>query len=159
MPAPGFGAPQTLRVASTAFAHGSPIPPKFTCQGSETSPPLAFAGVPRDAAALAMVMDDPDAPRRTFTHWTWWDAPATTSGIPEGTAATKVDAKEGRNDAGEDGYVGPCPPSGTHRYFFRLYALRAPLGLPSGASPADVHAALEGKVLAWGELLGTYAKG
>lgn len=158
MPDPTRGAPQSLSLTSSAFRHGEPIPREFTCQGDDVSPPLAWAGVPREARALALVMDDPDAPRGTFTHWTWWDAPADAKSLAKGEPAAKLGAKEGRTDFDATGYGGPCPPTGSHRYFFRLYALREPLGLPAGARVADVWKALDGRVLAWGELMGTYRK-
>lgn len=154
---PGAAAPATLSLSSSAFPHGSPIPREYSCRGENVSPPLAFGGVPGGAAALALILDDPDAPRGTFTHWAFWDLPPARAALPRGADLEALGAREGRNDAGTTGYVGPCPPSGTHRYVFTGYALREPLGLAAGSPVADLRAALEGRVLARGELVGTFA--
>lgn len=155
MPAPGG-----ITVTSAAFPSGGPIPARYTCEGEDIPPPLAWEGVPRGAAALALVVDDPDAPGGVFTHWTVYNLPPDLNGLPEGaglTAPLPPGALEGRNDFGVARYRGPCPPAGpAHRYRFRLYALSAPLDLPAGASPGDVRQALEGRVLAYGELVGTF---
>lgn len=147
--------PQTLHVTSPAFQPGQAIPRVHSCHGDDVSPELAIAGVPQGAAALALVVDDPDAPRGTWTHWTAWDLPAGTAALAEGKPAPGV---EGTTSSGEVGYHGPCPPSGTHRYFFRVFALDRKLGLPPGASVEDVWAALDKHVLAWGELMGTFTR-
>lgn len=154
-----MAAPKTLRVTSTAFADGDPIPREFTCQGEDVSPPLAVGGVPPGAKSLALIVDDPDAPRGTWTHWTAWDLPSATRTLPRGVDVAKLGGREGLNDSHGVGWEGPCPPSGTHRYFFKVYALAAPLGLPRGAKRPDVERAMADKVLAWGELMGRYAKG
>ncbi len=122
------------------------------------SPPLALANIPKDAKALAIIMDDPDAPRRTFTHWTAWNIPTAATDLPEDASISDLGGIEGLNDGGSTGYYGPCPPSGTHRYFFKVYALDAPLSLREGASVADVHKEVDAHVLTWGELMGTYAR-
>lgn len=140
---------------SPAFAEGQPIPRRHSCHGEDASPELRIAGVPPGAVALALVMDDPDAPRGTWTHWTAWDLPPTATRLREGEPAPGV---EGLTSAGEVGYHGPCPPSGTHRYVFRVFALDAKLGLPRGAGVEDVWAALERRVVAWGELMGTFTR-
>jgi hypothetical protein len=158
----GCSAPQppvagTLTVSSTAFADQGAIPRVHTCQGDNTQPPITIQGVPSATVALAMIMDDPDAPSGTFTHWTFWDLPPGQTTISSGDATT-LGAIEGNNGAGRIGYTGPCPPSGTHRYMFKAYALSAKLNLPRGAEVEQVQQALQGKVLAQGTLMGTYAK-
>lgn len=150
--------PKTLTLESSAFPNGSEIPREFTCQGADVSPPLRIGGIPGDAAALALIMDDPDAPRGTFTHWTFWDLPPNVTDLPRDVDVESLGASEGMGDFGSPGYGGPCPPSGSHRYFLRVYALREPLGLEKGASVDDLRRAMEGKMLAWGELMGTYRK-
>lgn len=147
--------PRTLTVTSPAFHEGQPIPREHSCHGEDASPELRIGGVPPGAVALALVMDDPDAPGGTWTHWTAWDVPPSTTVLPRGKPAPGV---EGTTSAGEVGYHGPCPPSGTHRYFFRVFALDGRLGLPRGAPVGDVWGALGSRTLAWGELMGTFAK-
>jgi Raf kinase inhibitor-like YbhB/YbcL family protein len=143
----------TLTVSSSAFAEGEVIPAKYGCDGSDVSPPLAWSGAPSDAAGYAVIVDDPDA--GGFIHWIGADMPAGTTGIEEGNAA----GTEGRNDFGRSGYGGPCPPSGSHRYEFTVYALSAPTDLPAGFSADDLRTAIEGKVLATGRLSATYMRG
>ena len=145
-----------LKLASPAFAEGKPIPARFARDGP--SPPLAWSGGPPGTKAWALIVDDPDAPRGTWTHWTVWDLPAAVSGLPEGADAGALGGAEGTTSARTTGYHGPDPPSGTHRYFFRLYALSQALGLPAGSDLARVRAALAGKTLAEASLMGTFAK-
>jgi Raf kinase inhibitor-like YbhB/YbcL family protein len=152
-----LAAPQTISVTSTAFAPGKAIPREFSGYGENVSPPLKLAGLPPDAQALAIVVDDPDAPNGTFTHWTAWDLQNVTE-IPRGADIKKLKGTQGKNGLGKVGYHGPQPPSGTHRYRFRVFALRDKLGLPHGAPVEDVWKALDGKVRAWGELSATYTK-
>lgn len=152
-----LGAPKTISVTSNAFAPDKPIPREYSGYGQNVSPQLKLAGLPVDGQFLAIVMDDPDAPGGTFTHWTAWDVQSTTE-IPRGADIKKLKGTQGKNDAGTNGYYGPKPPSGTHRYRFRVFALKEKVGLPHGAPPADVWRALDGKVRAWGELVGTYTK-
>jgi Raf kinase inhibitor-like YbhB/YbcL family protein len=145
-----------LRLQSNAFEHGEPIPRRHGCEGEDLSPPLAWSGVPEGTRSLALVVDDPDAPAGTFTHWLGWgiDAAAERLGEGEGTPV------EGRNDFGTSGYRGPCPPPGhgRHRYSFRLYALDSDLGLPHGSDKRELERALEGHTLAVVELVGTYER-
>lgn len=150
--------PPTITVTSSAFAPGSPIPRVHSGHGDDSSPPLAWAGVPAEAKALAIVMDDPDAPMGTWTHWTAWDLKPTTTRLPADAKIVPLDGAEGLTSAKTTGHHGPAPPSGTHRYFFRVFALDAPLGLPAGASIDDVWRALGKHTLAWGELMGTFTK-
>ncbi len=140
-----------MAISSPAFAAGANIPERFTCKGANSSPPLKFSGVPTSAKSLALIVDDPDAPGGLFTHWLLWKiAPATImigeKTVPSGTV-------QGTNDFGKPGYGGPCPPSGTHRYFFRLFALDRPLDLAPNAKRADFDKALAGHVLARAELM------
>ncbi len=148
----------SLVVTSPAFAQGAPIPRAYSCQGSDRLPPLEISGLPNGTKSLAIIVDDPDAPRGTWTHWTVWDLPATTTRIPEGFDPGAVSAHQGTTSAGSVGYHGPCPPSGTHRYLFRVFALKGALGLPEGASVQAVRDGVARLALAQGELMGTYAK-
>ena len=153
-----------LSLTSTAFKEGGPIPTKYTCDGADQSPPLAWSGIPQGTAAFALIADDPDAPARTWVHWVIYDVPAVSGGIPENVSKVEAPkeikgAVQGRNDSHGVGYGGPCPPPGSaHRYFFKLYALAAPLGLRPGASKQDVERAMGGHVLATAQLMGTYAR-
>ncbi len=150
--------PCTLGVRSAAFGDRKDIPRRFTCDGEDVAPPLDVHGLPDDARFLALIMDDPDAPRGTFTHWTFWDLPADKARLPLGADVVALGATQGMTDFGAPGYGGPCPPSGTHRYQFKMFALREPLGLPPGSSVADVTRAVEAHAFAWGQLTGTYTR-
>lgn len=137
----------TLKLASSAFGNGTPIPTVFTCKGSGFSPPLEISGVPQGTASLAIIMHDPDAVGKDFTHWLVWNIPASTSAI--GQAKLPVGAKEGLNDASRTDYFGPCPPagSGVHNYQFDLYALDiSPLG-NSQTKRADLETMMQGHIL------------
>lgn len=128
---------------------------QYTCDGEDVSPPLQWSGVPPEAARLALIVDDPDAPAGTWVHWVLFDMPADLRELPEGGEA----GVQGQTSFGQVGYGGPCPPGGSeHRYFFRLYALDQALGLPEGASRAEVDAAMEGHILAQAELMGLYGR-
>lgn len=144
-----------METVNHEFEHGAEMPVRHTCDGSDVSPSLLFHDVPADAVTLALIMDDPDAPGGTFTHWLVWNMPASTRHIAEGTRPEGVC---GRNDFGNTAYGGPCPPRGTHRYSFRLYALDRRLDLHKGASKTDLLAAMEGHVLAETELIGKYTR-
>jgi Raf kinase inhibitor-like YbhB/YbcL family protein len=154
-----------LPITSTAFAEGQPIPPKYTCQGSDISPPLAWipqGGTPANTKSFTLIADDPDAPMGTWVHWVLYDLPPTTTALPEDVARTQYiagNAKQGINDFHRLGYGGPCPPSGKpHRYYFKLYALDRMLDLKPGATKQDVEAAMKGHILAEGRLMGTYQR-
>jgi hypothetical protein len=148
-------APEVITVSSPAFREGHPIPARFTCDGEGGYPPLAWHGVPADAAALALVVDDPDAPRRTFVHWVVLDLPVETVGLDEhGVPAGAVQA---RNSAGHASYFAPCPPSGRHHYRFTVYALGKRTGLHDGAPLDQALRAVESSATAQGRLVGTYA--
>jgi Raf kinase inhibitor-like YbhB/YbcL family protein len=151
-------APATIRVTSEAFADGEAIPVRYTCDGDDLSPPLAWTGVPDEARGLALLVEDPDAPDGTFVHWTLFDVPADSPGLEAGEVPTS--AREGENSFGDHGYGGPCPPDGDqpHRYVFVVYALDGTLGVDAGASPADVRAAIGRHAIARGELIGRFAR-
>lgn len=154
-------APMTLRVTSTAFRHGEAIPARYTADGADVSPPLAWEGAPRGTRSFVLVCDDPDAPMGTWVHWVIYDLPATTTRLEEGVPAQRElpgGGRHGRNSWGRTAYGGPSPPSGTHRYFFRVYALDTTLGLPPGKTKEEVLRAMEGHVLAQGELMGRYSR-
>ena len=156
-----FSAP-IMRVTSSAFVEGADIPVKYTCQDQDVSPPLEWSGVPDGTQSIALIMDDPDAPGRTFVHWVLYDIPADVSDLPEGVEAsetTSFDATNGVSGFRRLGYGGPCPPAGgPHRYFFKLYALDTMIGLEPGATKADVELAMEGHTLANGQLMGRYQR-
>lgn len=145
-----FAASQ-ITVSSRALQAGGTIPAEFTCKGENQNPPLQFRGIPKEAKSLVLIIDDPDAPGGLFTHWLVWNIdPATTqlggNSIPAGAA-------QGTNDFGTRGYGGPCPPSGTHRYYFRVFALDQKLDLGSGAKRAALDQALKTHIIARGELM------
>ena len=152
-------APDVITVASPAFEHGQPIPARFTCDGDGDgeSPPLTWEGVPDDAAALALIVDDPDAPRGTYVHWVLLDVPVETTGLEAGTVPSG--AVEARNSSGRASYFGPCPPSGTHHYRFTVFALPQRTGLADGADLDEAIRAVESTATAQGVLVGTYARG
>jgi hypothetical protein len=147
-----------MRISSPSFEPDGPIPAAFTCKGKDLSPGLAWHDLPKGARTLALILDDPDAPRGTWTHWTFWDLPATVTGLGEGEPATRREATEGITSKRTVGYHGPCPPSGTHRYVFTLYALDGKIGLPPTATVEELRRALQGRVLAQADLMGTFTK-
>jgi Raf kinase inhibitor-like YbhB/YbcL family protein len=145
-----------ISVSSTAFGEGEPIPSTYTCDGDEVSPPLAWSGVPSGAAALALVVDDPDAPSGTYFHWVVLDIPVDVTSSPEGGTPGGAEAE---NSAGDASYAGPCPPSGTHHYRFTVVALDARTGLAPGAALGDALSAVDEHAVARGTLTATYARG
>lgn len=145
-----------ITITSAAFANASSIPPQYTCDGADVSPPLSIAGVPREARSLALIVDDPDAPGGTWVHWLLWNVDPKPSAI--GEASVPSGATQGRNDFGRNTYGGPCPPSGTHRYFFKVYALDRMLDLKAGSGKADLERAMQGHVLSEGAILGLYKR-
>jgi Raf kinase inhibitor-like YbhB/YbcL family protein len=147
-----------LTVTSAAFVANGSIPSKYTCEGENTSPPLVWTDAPASAKSIAIVVDDPDAPSGTFVHWVLYDLPPATKSLPEGQKTAPAGARDGKNDFGTTGWSGPCPPSGRHRYFHKVYALDTVLPDLGTPAKADVVAAMNGHVVAQGELVGTYEK-
>jgi len=151
-----------VRVTSTAFTEGQTIPEKHTCDAPDLSPPLSWTGVPQNARSLALICDDPDAPVGTWAHWVLYGLPASATGLEEGIPKNETlasGARQGRNDFKRIGYGGPCPPRGApHRYFFRLYALDSQIPLAPGATKQELLEAIEGHVVAQGELMGRYQR-
>jgi Raf kinase inhibitor-like YbhB/YbcL family protein len=147
----------TFELASSAFANSEGIPAKYTCDGEDVSPPLQWNQPPEGVQSLALIMDDPDAPVGTWDHWLLFNIPADFRSLAE-QAGPPPGSVGGKNSWGRTGYGGPCPPRGTHRYFFRLYALDTSLDLPSGTDKAQLIEAMAGHILAQAELMGTYAR-
>jgi len=145
-----------MKITSTTFLQGEPIPTTYTCDGENINPPLHFSDVPNEAVTLALIVDDPDAPGNTWVHWVVWNIAPDTRAIGEGEAPGRC--TEGTTSFGRLGYGGPCPHSGTHRYFFKLYALDTELALPAGHTKEDIEAAMAGHVIEQAELMGTYAR-
>lgn len=152
-----------MRLESASFRDGEPIPREHARDGTDSHPALEWSGAPKGTRTLALICDDPDAPRGTWVHWVLYDIPGTATGLPAAVAKTGRHAAggtHGKNDSGELGWAGPAPPRGhgVHRYVFHLYALDAELGLPPGASRSEVDAAMKGHVLAEAKLTGTYRR-
>ena len=166
----GAGATQTeaavttqITITSEAFTNGQSIPAKYSCNGRNISPALTWTAPPDGTQSLALIMDDPDAPMGTWVHWVLYSIPAGTRSLTEDlpVSGKNVDPNAiyvGKNSSGKIGYDGPCPPSGTHRYFFKLYALDTTINLLPGASKEQVLKAMEGHILAQGELVGTFSR-
>ncbi len=151
----------TFTLTSSAFKDGEDIPRRYSCQGKDISPPLVWENPPADSVSFALIADDPDAPVGTWTHWVLYNIPATTASLPESisAAATLPDgSQQGKNSWRRYGYGGPCPPSGTHRYFFRLYALDTILNLQPGAKKSTLLRAMSGHILGQAELMGRYRR-
>jgi Raf kinase inhibitor-like YbhB/YbcL family protein len=150
-----------LQITSSAFVDGGVIPRRYTCDGSDRSPPLSWSGVPAGTKSLVLIVDDPDAPdpaapKMTWVHWVLSDLPAGTRGLEEGVSALPAGTVSGLNDWKRTGYRGPCPPIGRHRYFHKLYALNTELRLGGTPTKAEVIQAMRGHVLAEAALMGTY---
>ena len=143
----------TLTISSRAFEHGAHIPLKYTCEGEDINPPITVKGIPAEAVSLVLIIEDPDAPGGIFDHWVVWNI-APTELIKENS----VPGLSGQNSTGGFGYTGPCPPSETHRYFFKVYALDTLLDLESDTDKKVVEQALHDHVIAYGELMGLYKK-
>ncbi len=153
-PSPEAG---TMELSSSAFEPNATIPTVYTCDGDNISPPLTIVEVPDEAVALALIVDDPDAPSGSFIHWAVWSIDPATTEVAEG--AVPAGASEGLRGAGGSGYTGPCPPTGVHRYIFTLYALDAELTLDAATAGRDeLVAAMEGHIVAEAELIGTYSR-
>jgi len=145
----------SMKLESTDFEDGKLMPKEFTCDGENISPALVFKDVPQGTKSLALIMDDPDAPSGDFVHWVIWNIPPDTKGVSKGE---RISYSQGNTGFGKTGYGSPCPPSGTHRYFFKLYALDILLDLEEGSTKADLEKAMEGHVIAEAKLLGTYQR-
>ncbi|NQS91504.1 MAG: YbhB/YbcL family Raf kinase inhibitor-like protein [Chloroflexi bacterium] len=144
-----------MTITSPAFNEGEAIPLLFSCDGEDLSPELAWSGVPENTVSLVLIMDDPDAPVGTWDHWVLFNLPPDLGGMVQGITGVGID---GNNSWNQTGYGGPCPPGGTHRYFFKLYALDFSLDLPVGSAKGTIEAAMEGHILAQAELIGTYTR-
>jgi Raf kinase inhibitor-like YbhB/YbcL family protein len=158
---PTGGEAMKIIVASPAFIEGGMIPKKYSCDAENVSPPLAWSGIPDKAKSLALIVDDPDAPAGDWVHWVVYNMPVTMREMPEDIGPDERVAGigiQGKTDFGKIGYGGPCPPSGTHRYFFRLYALDKVLDAAPGLTKAQLLQAMAGHVLAQGELMGRYKR-
>jgi Raf kinase inhibitor-like YbhB/YbcL family protein len=155
---PPPAAPDRIELTSSAFDDGGTIPVKYSCDGDEVSPPLAWSGVPDDARELALLVEDPDAPGGTFVHWVLFKIPADRDGLAEGEVPDG--ARQGKNSAGDASWAGPCPPEDDepHHYEFTLYALRSAIDLPDGASADDVRSAVSDAALARGRLVGRFGR-
>ena len=142
-----------LSITSPAFQNNGTIPAKYTCDGDDVNPALSIEGIPGEAKSLVLIVDDPDAPMGTFVHWVVWNIPP-----KERIEEDSAPGVEGVNDFGKRSYGGPCPPSGTHRYFFKIYALDAKLDLDTNSRKEDVERAMKGHMLARGEIVGLYRR-
>ncbi len=151
-----------IQLTSSAFAEGSAIPAKYTCDGEDVSPPLRWSNTPPEARSIALIADDPDAPVGTWVHWVLYNLPSNVTELEAGVPATESlpnGAGQGLNDFKRIGYGGPCPPRGSpHRYFFKIYALNAELRLKSRVTKKDLTQMMEGHILAEGQLMGTYQR-
>jgi len=150
-----------IKIMSSAFEDGGLIPAKYTCDGADISVPLQWDAVPEGTKSIAVICDDPDAPMGTWVHWVLFNLPAETRELAENVPADATlanGAKQGITDFGRIGYGGPCPPSGTHRYFFRIYALDTAVDLTSNAKKHDLLEAMEGHILGQGRLIGKYKR-
>lgn len=151
----------SISLTSSAFQQNQPIPADYSCKGRDVSPALDWGEPPSATKSFALIMDDPDAPMGTWVHWVIFNIPAGSRGLAEGVPAGGKLADgslQGNNSSRNQGYNGPCPPSGTHRYFFKLYALDLVLDLNAGATKEQLLAAMQGHILAQGELMGTFGK-
>jgi Raf kinase inhibitor-like YbhB/YbcL family protein len=158
----GKAVKMSIQVTSSAFKEGGSIPSKYTCDGQNVSPPLAWNTIPDGTKSIALIVDDPDAPRGDWVHWVVYDLPPSLRELPENVRASESilgnGGRQGTNDFGKIGYGGPSPPSGTHRYFFKVYALDADLRMNPGATKAQLLKAMEGHILAQGQLMGRYSR-
>lgn len=152
---------EKIDLRSPAFQDGDMIPSEYTCGGDDVSPPLEWSGVPVQAKSLALIADDPDAPMGDWVHWVIYDISPGLKTLPAALPKTEklpVSGTQGRTDFGDLGYGGPCPPSGTHRYFFKLYALDTTLDLEAGATKKELLKKMQGHILAEGQLMGKYKR-
>jgi Raf kinase inhibitor-like YbhB/YbcL family protein len=150
-----------MEITSSAFDEGEMIPVKYTCDDIDISPPLKWSNVPEGTKTFAIICDDPDAPMGTWVHWVLFNLPADTNELSENIPPDKVlpnGARQGRNDFGKIGYGGPCPPGGTHRYYFKIYALSEELDMEPGITKSELLNAMDGTILSEGQLMGRYKR-
>ncbi len=161
------GKEMAIKITSPAFAEGEMIPRKYSCDGEGISPALKWENIPENAKSLVLISDDPDAPAGTWVHWMVYDIPASINGFPENIPSKdllediegfNLSGKQGVNSGRSIGYQPPCPPFGTHRYFFKIYALDTMLNFEPGATKKKVLKAMEGHILDQGELMGKYKR-
>lgn len=145
-----------MRIKSPAFEEGKEIPQVYTCQGKNINPPLEFYDIPESAKSLVLIMDDPDAPNGTFLHWLAWNISPNISKFDEGIVPKEIE--QGLNGAGKKGYLGPCPPSGTHRYFFKLYAINKKLSVYPGVTKKELEHEINNSLIEKAQLIGMYQK-
>ncbi len=145
-----------MKITSTAFKHNGDIPRKYTCDGDDVNPQLTISGIPKEAKTLVLIMDDPDATKGIWVHWLVWNINSNIKEIPENTLP--ANSKQGTTDFGGVGYGGPCPGSGKHRYFFKLYALDTNLDLPPITDKAKLEKTMQGHIIAKAELIGLYSR-
>jgi hypothetical protein len=145
-----------MQIESPSFKYGEEIPSKYTCDGEGINPSLVFKDAPLEAKSLALIVDDPDAPKGTWDHWVVWNISPSTVEIPENSIP--IGATVGKNSWPRNSYGSPCPPSGSHRYFFKLYALDTTLDLPPTSGSQDLRDAMQGHILAETELMGRYRR-
>jgi len=151
----------SIQITSSAFTEGGMIPEKYTCKGEDVSPPLKWSQVPPDAKSIALISDDPDAPGGTWIHWVLYNLPVNITELSEAIPPKEIlsnGARHGKNSWGRIGYGGPCPPSGTHRYYFKIYALDIVLNLSVGSTKAQLLKAIEGHILSEGQVMGKFKK-
>ncbi|MDO8548806.1 MAG: YbhB/YbcL family Raf kinase inhibitor-like protein [Ignavibacteria bacterium] len=150
-----------MKIQSSGFKEGEKIPSKFTCDGENVSPQLSWSDFPNKTKTFALIVDDPDAPSGTFVHWVVYNIPSGITKLPEGTTSKNLPegTNQGTNHMGDSDYGGPCPPSGTHRYYFKFYALDSEVQLKAGAGKRDLLKSMEGHILAEAQLMGKYERG
>jgi Raf kinase inhibitor-like YbhB/YbcL family protein len=152
---------KTMEIKSSSFKHEDMIPAKYTCDGQNISPPLSWSGAPEKTKSFALICDDPDAPVGLWVHWVFFDIPAKVNSLPENLSRQEEIAglgKNGKNTSRHSGYDGPCPPGGTHRYYFKMYALDTILNLKAGLTKDELLAAMKGHILAEAQLMGRYKR-
>ncbi len=147
-----------IKLTSSAFIHEGMIPARYTCDGDDISPEIAWSNYPKGTKSMALICDDPDAPGGTWVHWVAYNIPPADSSLSAKMLADCEQCLQGRNSWGNNSYGGPCPPGGTHRYFFKIYALDTMLDLEAGATKEKLLEAIEGHVLGMGELMGRYQR-
>lgn len=150
-----------LEIKSSAFSNEGNIPSKYTCDGADVSPPLSWSGAPNGTKSFALISDDPDAPMGTWVHWVVWNIPPTMTELKENVAKSPNGpngSKQGVTDFKRNGYGGPCPPGGTHRYYFKLYALNTTVSLPESATKKDLEAAMGSHIVGQAQIMATYKR-